>query len=88
MHSGPSTNSELELRAFKVHAPAPQALRDVINVLQSREMDVFYAIRSRVKSVQNIIEKTLRKRTNGKVDYEPEDINRRSRTGKAAARII
>jgi hypothetical protein len=46
-------------------------------------MDVFYAIRSRVKPVQKILEKVVRKRRDGKVGYCPEDI-----TDVAGIRIV
>lgn len=69
-----SDENDLELRAFRVHQPAPQALREVLNSLQTSDFDVFYAIRSRVKPVKAIIEKVRRKRKEGKSDYRPEDI--------------
>ena len=74
----PSSESDLELRAYKVHEPAPEALQTVMAALQSSELwNVFYAIRSRTKSVEKIREKVLRKRRDDpeiKADYEPEDI--------------
>jgi len=79
----PSNGVDLELRAFRVHAPASLALRDVLSTLHSTDMDVFYAIRSRAKPVKKIIEKTGRKRRDGKLDYEPDDI-----TDVAGIRVV
>jgi ppGpp synthetase/RelA/SpoT-type nucleotidyltranferase len=79
----PSDDLDLHLRSFKVHAPAQQALREVLNTLQSGDTDVFYAIRSRVKPVKKIIEKTTRKRNSGKASYTPEDI-----TDVAGLRVV
>ncbi|TKV80097.1 tetratricopeptide repeat protein [Bradyrhizobium elkanii] len=65
---------DLELRAFRIHAPAQKALQEILNALQS-STDVFYAVRSRVKPVKAILEKTQRKRREGgREDYQPEDI--------------
>ncbi len=70
----PSEGSELELRAHKVCAPAAAALAAVLNRLQAIDSDVFYAIRSRPKSVSKTMAKVLRKRAEGKPEYEPETI--------------
>src|SRR6266851_5542175 len=73
----PSTGSNLELRAYRVHKPAPAAQQAVLRALQFENMNVFYAIRSRVKPVESIIEKVIRRRTDKtspKPEYEPENL--------------
>jgi ppGpp synthetase/RelA/SpoT-type nucleotidyltranferase len=73
----PSSGQDLELRAYRVHAPAQQAMRLVLFAIQSSEAEAFYAVRSRVKSVERMVEKVSIKRChpkNPKPNYEPEDI--------------
>ncbi|WP_194473271.1 tetratricopeptide repeat protein [Bradyrhizobium sp. CCBAU 51753] len=68
------SEQDLELRAFIIHAPAQKALQEILSALQS-SADVFYAVRSRVKPVKAILEKTQRKRREaGRGGYRPEDI--------------
>ena len=77
----PSEGKELELKAFQVNAPASEAMRDVLQALEASNIKkVAYAIRSRTKTVQKIIEKVHLKRNpeddekEPKPYYEPENI--------------
>jgi len=73
----PSTGTDLELRARRVHEPAIIVQQAVSKALQSENVKVFYAIRTRVKPVKDVIDKVIRKRNNkkgAKPNYEPEDV--------------
>lgn len=73
--SEPSTGNDLERRALKAHADAPDALQRIVFAFQSSDVwKVFYAIRHRVKTHDKIVEKVLRKRREGKPTYEPEKV--------------
>lgn len=73
-------SEDLKLQAYIVNAPAPAALRAVLNSFEGRELNkVAYAIRSRTKSVEKIIQKVHNKRNHknpqkAKPNYEPESI--------------
>lgn len=71
----PSGDADLELRAFRVHAPAAAALAEMLGAIQAAQMTQIYAVRSRIKPVSAIIEKCMRKRQDpAKQNYEPEDV--------------